>query len=483
MRFAITLSVCLFFAGVTAAGPLAPPVGPVAPTHKTLTEVEPRIPINATNTPGSPGVLYGISQPGSYYLTGNISAAGITAIQALVPGVTIDLNGFAVTGNGALHYGLITVARTKVRNGTLSGWGLSAVRCGDDSIIEDLTIVGVTGSNSAVETGARSIVRSVNVQSGPIAIMVGNTSLVADCAASSVTFGVYGFTDDVTVERCRFNAANNTGQGVSLGNRCVIRNCQLTGFGSGIFVFDSCVIERCIIAAGGSYGLRAGAQARCTDVTVSGATDIGIYLAGDAGFLSGCHLRSCFEGIQVQNDTVIERCVAIGGTATGIGGISRNTITQCLVSKHTGTGAIGFLFVDSNTFTECRSDENGNDGFNARFGNIWDRCSARANANDGIEGAAGSVIRGCRLDTNGAGATVGANIRITGDAGRIEGNTLISGDFGIQTTTGGNIIIRNSSRNCPNDYGGIASGNFVGTIVTTEALMNGAANDLVNIEH
>ncbi len=36
-----------------SAGDLNPPSGPVTPTMKTLTEVEPRIAINATNTPGS----------------------------------------------------------------------------------------------------------------------------------------------------------------------------------------------------------------------------------------------------------------------------------------------------------------------------------------------------------------------------------------------------------------------------------------------
>ncbi|MCH8150310.1 MAG: hypothetical protein IH987_20420, partial [Planctomycetes bacterium] len=35
-----------------SAGNLNPPSGPVTPTMKTLTEVEPRIAINATNTPG-----------------------------------------------------------------------------------------------------------------------------------------------------------------------------------------------------------------------------------------------------------------------------------------------------------------------------------------------------------------------------------------------------------------------------------------------
>jgi len=43
-------------------GDLNPPVGPVAPAHKTWTEVEPRIAINATNTPGDADSLFRIAE-------------------------------------------------------------------------------------------------------------------------------------------------------------------------------------------------------------------------------------------------------------------------------------------------------------------------------------------------------------------------------------------------------------------------------------
>ncbi|MCC6970990.1 MAG: hypothetical protein IT434_12295 [Phycisphaerales bacterium] len=54
------------------AGPLDPPAGAVSSTYKTLAEVEPRIAINATNTPGDGANKYVISLPGSYYLTADI---------------------------------------------------------------------------------------------------------------------------------------------------------------------------------------------------------------------------------------------------------------------------------------------------------------------------------------------------------------------------------------------------------------------------
>src|SRR5947208_16830687 len=55
-----------------AQGSLTPP-GPPTPTFKTLQQVEPRTPIDATHTPGEGDNQFVINSPGSYYLTGNIT--------------------------------------------------------------------------------------------------------------------------------------------------------------------------------------------------------------------------------------------------------------------------------------------------------------------------------------------------------------------------------------------------------------------------
>src|SRR5262249_21787578 len=82
-------------AGLLIAGPLTPPAGPVASSYKTLTEVEPRIAINAVNTPGDNDSVYKITQPGSYYLTGNVQGAlNRHGIEIAASNVTVDLMGF-----------------------------------------------------------------------------------------------------------------------------------------------------------------------------------------------------------------------------------------------------------------------------------------------------------------------------------------------------------------------------------------------------
>jgi hypothetical protein len=62
----------------------------VAPTYKTLHEVEPRVTINATNTPGDDGAIYRITQPGSYYLAENVPGGqpGSAAIVVAAANVT-----------------------------------------------------------------------------------------------------------------------------------------------------------------------------------------------------------------------------------------------------------------------------------------------------------------------------------------------------------------------------------------------------------
>ena len=65
-----------------AQGPLTPPAAP-APTMKTLSQIEPRIPI--TNVPVT------ITQPGSYYLTTNIVYSGSNdGIRIATNNVTIE---------------------------------------------------------------------------------------------------------------------------------------------------------------------------------------------------------------------------------------------------------------------------------------------------------------------------------------------------------------------------------------------------------
>src|SRR3954452_23800400 len=80
---------------VPGQGPVTPP-GTPGPTMKTLDQVEARIPIDATHTPGDADANAVLRNPGSYYLTGNFDVTKGAGIRVTMPDVTLDLNGYEI---------------------------------------------------------------------------------------------------------------------------------------------------------------------------------------------------------------------------------------------------------------------------------------------------------------------------------------------------------------------------------------------------
>jgi parallel beta-helix repeat protein len=188
LGWAIAGAACLAFVAVAAnlvgAGPLDPP-GPPGSTMKSLDVVEPRHPIFA--------VPYNVAVPGSYYLTDNLyGGVGQTGITVSVSDVTIDLNGFALTGGAGSQNGIAVAAGTKtvnIRNGTVRGWGGRGVAAGGvaDSLFESLSLVGngqygiVVGGDTADATN--NILRDCVASSNGIGVQFGGGGIVENCSA------------------------------------------------------------------------------------------------------------------------------------------------------------------------------------------------------------------------------------------------------------------------------------------------------------
>jgi hypothetical protein len=165
------------------AGSLTPPAGPVAPTMKTLVEVEPRIIVNGL--PGGGTYKHGITQSGSYYLTEDIvsTAAGETGILISADNVTLDLNGFTLIGaDGGGGAGIAvngTHINLAIRNGTIRDWGGDGIDLDKSANvqIEGLRIsnnngAGLRGGSAARVTGCNAY---ANAGDG---FVVGNESSV-----------------------------------------------------------------------------------------------------------------------------------------------------------------------------------------------------------------------------------------------------------------------------------------------------------------
>ncbi|MFO0855874.1 MAG: right-handed parallel beta-helix repeat-containing protein [Phycisphaerales bacterium] len=296
-RFApVATAALIAFAGLVVAGPLNPPVGAVTSTGKTLTEVEPRIAINLVNTPGDGDSLFKITQPGSYYLTGNVT--GVNAkdgIEIAASGVTIDLNGFdmlGVTGSrDAVWASLGSLTNITVRNGSIRNWGGIGINF-QTNVVDGGRVDGVdvracfkgmiTGRNFVVSncTALANTNTGFDSQSG---------SIVTDCTAYGN--GAIGFdlSTNNTVSGC--SSAFNSADGFSLSSGNVISHCtssfnSINGFA---IAGDGNLITGNTADSNGNSGNGAGIVVSGTDNRVEGNTmrsaDAGLRVTAAGNFI------------------------------------------------------------------------------------------------------------------------------------------------------------------------------------------------------
>lgn len=272
MRFTALALLTAFAAATLSAGPLDPPAGPVQPTGKTIQEAEPRIAVNAENTPGDADSVYKITAPGSYYLTGNVTGiAGFNGIEIDAGEVTLDLNGYTVRGVTDSLNGIHMQSfrdNVVIRNGIVRNWSLSGINGRIDSgRIENITATfngawgidnNAGGSYSTVITdceaanngaiiavgGIRAsdvaLVRNcVSLRNGGTGIIVGATSRVLDCVVSGNEGNGIHAGSDTLITGC--TVAGNRSHGIAVNSDCVVasNNCGGNGagdFGAGVYV-------------------------------------------------------------------------------------------------------------------------------------------------------------------------------------------------------------------------------------------------------
>ncbi|MBL9030414.1 MAG: right-handed parallel beta-helix repeat-containing protein [Phycisphaerae bacterium] len=235
-------------AGLLVAGPLTPPAGPILPTYKTLTEVEPRIAVSAANTPGDNDAtpsLFKITEPGSYYLAGNVvGVSGKIGIEIAASGVTLDLMGFEVQGVPGSLEGIRATTSSKglaIRNGSVRLWGASGVQ--------------VSLASGAALEGLRS------VSNGAYGLTTGSDSVIRDCAAiANVQVGML-VGEASTVEHS--TVRSNQSDGLSTSTGCVVRGCAaFINGGAGIVASHYTIVENCSSNNNQGDGIRTFAQTR-----------------------------------------------------------------------------------------------------------------------------------------------------------------------------------------------------------------------------
>ena len=283
-----------------AQGALTPSGAP-APTMKSLAQIEPRTPISS--------LPFSITQPGSYYVTTNLYVASGDGISISAGNVTVDLNGFALTGGGGSGIGIhfspspaVNETNVTVRNGSLSGWGYG--------------VAASTGShNFVLEHLAVSDCANYGIGSpvGPI--------FVRDCISDyNGTDGIYAYNSQIT--DC--DASNNGNIGIC-GINCTVRNCSVVNNGNYGVLISPGTVSDCVVQSNYLSGIFIDAPGSevigntCIGNNSSASTnDAGIYVRDANNSIENNHVKgSGYAGISVYSLSNYTNNIIVKNTVIG----------------------------------------------------------------------------------------------------------------------------------------------------------------------
>ena len=348
--YATLLMVVTWFVFVVSAGAgeLEPTTPPTVGTMKTLTQVEPRTPVQSLS--GEPNSLYIIDTPGSYYLTANITGVpNKNGINIRSDDVVIDLCGFALIGNTGFYDGITTLSypypqrkNIVVKNGTVSGW--------EDGI--DLT--------NTINVQILNLRATNNVGKG---IWLLDNCQVVDCIAES-----------------------NGGNGMeAMGNGSVFRNClaRMNQY-SGIRAFQGSTIIGCNSTRNSNVGFEVNFNGTLLDCTAM-ENQIGIATDGISTVMRCTAIGNFGIGILCRNLTVVKDCNASNNGQEGI------YVACC----GTGCRVESNLVVNNNYGIRVQDIEN-------HEGHIVLKNTARINTTSNYDIAPGNAY-GPIIDVSGAG--------------------------------------------------------------------------------
>ncbi len=377
-----------------------------------------------------------ISAPGSYVLVANVTMTvpNVDCITVAADGVSIDLNGHMIIGNGSgTGDGIHGTGwwRVFIFNGNIVNCGGDGIEVGESANVHDVT--SSYNGRCGILTGQHSTVERCNCtynnEQGSLAgISVGDNSIVRNCVAnqnSALTSGAYSY-GIFTLASC--TVTGNISQG-NVGNGA--------GGGNGIYTGNSCTISgnTCSgnTSSGTGYGegISSGSFSTLNGNTCSGNT---------GGATSGPGI-----GISASNNSTVSgnTCYGNSGVGTDLGyGIIAGA--SCLVSQNTCnannsgvTGGVGYGIYVTN-------------GYSQIVGNTCDYNRGHGSGDGcGIRAGAYSLIRenSC-TDNDASGTGTGYGVRVTSDTRVIGNNCATNGGtlgYGIYVDSLRNVISNNST--------------------------------------
>jgi Right handed beta helix region len=513
---------------ILSQGLLTPP-GVPAPTMKTLDQIEPRTPISS--------LPYTISAAGSYYVTGNLTGvAGSNGITVTADHVTLDLGGFALVGPGgsSVHVGVLIsspLGNVTIRNGTVRGWPSYGVAAFGENFLEIYVekVRAFQNTSGGISVGNYGTIKGCEVHANGGSGINGQTGCkVIECTATGQTGtggGISLFRHGVvTACLARDNAgdgirvgtgssvtgctsASNGGDGFALGSNCVARDCAASSNGGEGFGGNGTpqqTLTNCAAASNGTSGFVCGTSSVLENCSASGNPVNGFTLANGctlsrgtassnstAGLVAGngCTISDSSaysnggDGFTVGESCTVRHCTSYSNANVGDGfEIGEGTsVEDCRANSNRGSGILGTASGTPATITGCTVYSNDAHGIAIGAG-VISRCDVSANGLDGIR-----VIGSCRItenkcDSNGTASVSGRGIHVITSNCTIQNNSMTSNDTGLFVEGAPNVITGNSARaNLSGGNYSILAGNMTGTILTSVAAMNAAANNYGNL--
>ncbi len=311
-RTSVCVLMVLAAGSAASAGPLNPPAGPIAPTGKTLTEVEPRIALSQANTPGdndaTPSV-FKITQPGSYYLTGNINVpGGLTGIEIAASEVTIDLGGYAILDGANGIDTTVSCSNVRISNGHVRGASLNGinVQSADSVQISRLTVrlagVGLRlGIGANVEdTRVSNSATGVRLFGGAVRL---RRCVLSNFSGNAVETGAS--VSRVTIEDSTIGSAS-IGLSLNAATRVRLASSNVTLCSSGANLGAESEVTGCTFDNNDLVGLDIGAGSSVTDNRFEdngGTTQPGLSLSGSGSVVRNNRLTGNGLGVRIFSGT------------------------------------------------------------------------------------------------------------------------------------------------------------------------------------
>jgi parallel beta-helix repeat protein len=311
------------------------------------------IEINQAKVEASGGFPYTISQLGSYRLTSNliIDSAGTTAIRVTASNVTVDLNGFVISGvtvcSGSPVTGCAppgagrgidgeTAGGGGVRNGVVRGMGGEGIALGPAGRVEDVRVVSNGGRGVVVGVSSRVSDASV-LRNGASGIELGADSSVSDSVVLGNGVAGISFAAQTEIIGNVVSANGQTGipgeSGIvaSGSNNTIVNNVASQNGYAGIAASQDNVVTENAVTQNGDFGMRLSGGNTIEGNAVFDNQAGGIRAAGGSALLGNAIHFNQGPGVELS------------GTQTGL---SDNVITDNSSAAITPAGS--FLEIGGN---------------------------------------------------------------------------------------------------------------------------------------